>query len=379
MAQHSLIHLVSDRGVHLAAMAAMICATLWSMPLNAQQPPRPAVVVAPAEMSDLRDSIRFSGRLVAVQKIELRARVSGFLQEIAFTEGAVVEQGAPLYTIEAEPYEAIVTQIEGSIAATEAELALAEIERRRKRQLVERNTVAQSELDIAIANVGKVEGEITRLKGELARAKLDVSYTKISAPFDGVVGLSSFDVGAFVGPDSGALAKLIRLDPMTVEFPIPSALFLDYREARARGERTGNSEVSLLLPNGSSYPTIGEVDFVDAEVARGTDTVIVRAVFANPDSVLLDGGLVTVQLVSSEPQIVLNIPQQAVQRDLAGDFVLVVNAQDTVEQRRVSIGRTSKGRSVVTQGLEEGDLVITEGINKVRPGIEVDAASGTDG
>lgn len=193
------------------------------------------------------------------------------------------------------------------------------------------------------------------------------------------MGLSIFDVGAFVGPESGALTTLTRLDPMTVEFPIPSTVYINFRQSQARGEATGAANISLLLPNGSEYSELGKLDFIDAEVARGTDTVIVRAVFDNPDGLLLDGALVTVQLLSEDPEIVLNVPQQAIQRDQAGDFVMVVDQQSMVEQRRVSVARTSEGRSVISEGLQEGELIIIEGINKVRPGIEVDAATKADG
>lgn len=374
-----LLPVVGLRVNRMRAIAAIMFSLVFAVPLVAQEATLPAVIVAPAEMSGLGDTARFSGRLVASQKVELRARVSGFIQSIDFVEGATVKMGDRLYTIESQAYEAVVQEVEGAIKAAEAQLSLAEIERTRKQQLVDRQAVAQSELDIAVANVGKAEGEVLRLQGELDRASLDVSYTDIAAPFDGVMGLSIFDVGAFVGPESGALTTLTRLDPMTVEFPIPSTVYINFRQSQARGEATGAANISLLLPNGSEYSELGKLDFIDAEVARGTDTVIVRAVFDNPDGLLLDGALVTVQLLSEDPEIVLNVPQQAIQRDQAGDFVMVVDQQSMVEQRRVSVARTSEGRSVISEGLQEGELIIIEGINKVRPGIEVDAATKADG
>lgn len=374
-----LLPVVGLRVNRMRAIAAIMFSLVFAVPLVAQEATLPAVIVAPAEMSGLGDTARFSGRLVASQKVELRARVSGFIQSIDFVEGATVKMGDRLYTIESQAYEAVVQEVEGAIKAAEAQLSLAEIERTRKQQLVDRQAVAQSELDIAVANVGKAEGEVLRLQGELDRASLDVSYTDIVAPFDGVMGLSIFDVGAFVGPESGALTTLTRLDPMTVEFPIPSTVYINFRQSQARGEATGAANISLLLPNGSEYSELGKLDFIDAEVARGTDTVIVRAVFDNPDGLLLDGALVTVQLLSEDPEIVLNVPQQAIQRDQAGDFVMVVDQQSMVEQRRVSVARTSEGRSVISEGLQEGELIIIEGINKVRPGIEVDAATKADG
>ncbi len=357
--------------------SALLCsAFLWAAPAAAQQgQPAPAVVVAPAEVSDLRPRVVFPGRLVASQRIELRARVAGFLEEIGFEEGAQVAAGAVLYRIEDDPYAAVVDQIRGSIASAEAELRLAEIERDRKRTLVERETVAQSELDVAMASVGKAEGQVARLEADLARALLDVAYTEIVAPFDGVAGLSRYDIGALVGPDSGPLTTLTRLDPMTVEFRVASSIYLDYRAETAAAGEDPDAGVTLRLANGTDYPVAGRIDFVDAEVARGTDTVLVRAVFDNPDALLLDGGLVEVGLERSGPAPVLNVPQRAVQRDQVGPFVLVVDADSRVELRRVEVGRTTQGRSVIRAGLAEGELVITDGLNKVRPGVAVDAAT----
>jgi membrane fusion protein (multidrug efflux system) len=350
-----------------------LCALLSvGAPAAAQQAaPAPAVIVAPAEISDIRPRASFSGRLTAAQQIALRARVSGFLEEIGFVEGARVSEGDVLYRIEDDPYVAAADQIRGSIAAAQAELRLAEIERDRKQTLVEREAVAQSELDIAIANVGRAEGQIARLEADLARALLDVRYTEIVAPFDGVVGLSTYDIGALVGPDSEPLAMLTRTDPMSVEFPVATALLLDYRAEAAGGSEPG---VRIRLPNGVTYDRTGQIDFVNAEVAPGTDTVLLRAVFDNPDNLLIDGGLVEVELEQSAPNLVLNVPRRAVQRDQIGDFVLVVDSDSAVELRRVEVAGAVDGRSVIRSGLEAGELVITDGVNKVRPGVTVDAA-----
>ncbi|WP_333834314.1 efflux RND transporter periplasmic adaptor subunit [Rubrimonas sp.] len=343
---------------------------------HAQGAPVPVVTVAPAQMGDVRETASFRGRLVAAQRVDVRARVAGFIEEIAFVEGARVAAGDVLYRIESEAYRAAVAEIEGLIQAAESQRQLAVIERDRQATLVDRGSVAQQQLDIATANLGRADGEIARLRATLDRARLELSYTEIVAPFDGVVGLTTQDVGAFVTPQSPPLTTLTRLDPMRAEFPVPTAILLDQRAAGAARESIA---VELVLPNGATHPHPGVIDFTDAAVASGTDTVRVRAVFDNPDGALLDGALVGVSLVTDAPQIVLTVPRRAVQRDQVGSFVLVVTGENVVEQRRVSVERSTAREAVISAGLQEGELVITEGLNRVRPGAQVNPALAPEG
>lgn len=354
--------------------AIFAVSTLSSSAVLAQQPPAPAVVVAPAAILDIRSSTNFAGRLVAIQKVDIRARVTGFVESVAFTEGTKVKGGDLLYRIERGAYAAAVAEIEGSIKAAAAERRLAEIERDRKAQLVARDTVAQSELDVAEAHLGKAVGQLENLLGSLEKARLDLSYTEIRAPFDGIAGLTAVDVGALVGPDSGPVTSLTRLDEVQAEFPVAMAVVLNHREQVDRGEASNEQTVSLTLPNGTVYPLKGDINYIDASVASGTDTVIVRASFANPDGILRDSALVRISIEQTQPQMVLAVPQQAVQRDQVGAFVMVVGADSKVELRRVDVARTGQGKAVIASGLNEGELVITEGVGKVRPGIVVDAA-----
>lgn len=346
---------------------------------HAQQAPAPTVVVAPAKIVDLRESADFTGRVVAVQKVDIRARVSGFLEAVHFTEGGKVATGALLYEVEDGSYRAAVQEIEGSIRAADAQRRLAELDRNRKAQLVSRQAVSQSELDVAEANLSKSEGELQRLGGSKERADLELSYTRITAPFEGVMGLSAADVGALVGPDSGSLVTLTRLDPINVEFPVATAAYLRYREREQRGEVGHEGNVQVVLPNGTKYPVKGAINFISSQVAQGTDTVTLRASFSNPDGVLLDGALVRVLLEQSDPQEVLAVPQQAVQRDQAGSFVMVVGSEGVVELRRVDVARNTRGQAVIAKGLKEGENVIADGVSKVRPGITVEAVHETGG
>jgi membrane fusion protein (multidrug efflux system) len=363
----------------LALNAAALAGLALAAPAAAQ--PLPAVTVAPVEVTQLAESAVFTGRAVAEQKVEIRARVAGFVEERAFAEGGTVAAGDLLFRIEDDAYRAALAEIEATMAAAEAERRLAEIERDRQATLVARQATAQAVLDVAEANFAKAEAEVRRLAAQRDRTALDLSYTEIRAPFEGVAGLAAVDVGALVGPETGPLVTLTRTDPMTVEFPIPERVALEFNARVAAGAAGRVGAVRLTLADGSVHPEPGDIDFADAEVARGTDTILVRARFANPSGRLRDGALVRVTLSSETPQALLTVPQQAVQRDLQGFFALVVSPAGVVEMRRVAPGRTAEGRTVIDDGLAEGEQVIVEGLNKARPGATVDAAlaTATDG
>jgi membrane fusion protein (multidrug efflux system) len=360
----------------LVALAGVTAPTAFAQdaPSGAAEPP-PAVTVARVARKPITPTTTFTGRIEAIDEVALRARVPGYLEQRLFQEGAEVRAGDLLFTIEKAPYQTTIDEISATIERIQATLRLAEIDVERQAALVRRQATAQTKLDEAEAKLGETKGDLMRQEAALQRARLDLSYTDIKSPLSGRIGRANFSVGDFVGPDSGPLATVVAQDPVYVTFPVTQRQLLDLRnEAIKRGSDPRNVTVRLRLADGSSYAEAGKLDFVDVQVDPGTDSVQVRAKLPNPDRLLIDRQLVTVLAETAEPELVLMVPQQSLQADQGGTFVLVVDAEDKVQVRRVVIGQRQAAGVVVAEGLSENERVITEGVQKVRPGQLVDAA-----
>ncbi len=339
---------------------------------QAQTPP-PAVTVVAVETADITPSVSFTGRIEAIDKVDLIARVDGFLEARPFTEGGMVEKGDLLFAIEKGPYEAALGEVDAAIASAQASLKLAQIEVDRQSTLVAKQAAAQAVLDKVTAEADQARAAVQSAEAQRAEAELNLGYTDVKAPFTGRIGRAAVSVGAYVGPSNGPLATIVSQDPMYVSFPVTERQLLNFRGRMASsGADESSLSVKVRLADGTLYDRVGKIDFVDVEVDTGTDTVTVRAVLDNPDSMLIDQQLVTAVVGTAEPETALVIPQAATLVDQGGRYVLVVGDDDKVEQRPITIGQPIDGKFVVTGGLEAGERVITEGVQRVRPGMVVD-------
>lgn len=333
----------------------------------------PAVTVVKVEAKDLRPSVSFSARVEALQKVDLLARIQGFLEKQNFTEGASVKAGDLLYVIEQAPYQAKVSAAEAAVAVAAARLDRTEIELKRQTTLVSKEAAAQTKLDDARTARNEAKGQYDKLIAELEQAKLQLSYTEIKAPIDGRIGKSLLSVGSFVNPQSGTLATIVQQDPIGVTFPVSQRDLLAVREKMGDNAKLNDHTVYVEIGKGKRYQYPGKVDFLDVGVNTGTDAVNVRATFPNPQGLLVDGQLVTAIVESESAEPTLVVPVNAIQIDQSGTFVLLVNSEKKIEVRRVELLRQDANFIAIAKGLSAGDLVVTEGVQKVRPGQVVDA------
>lgn len=357
----------------LALAAAVVAACGEAEPEAAAPPPPAAVSVVAVTKKDVTPATTFVGRVVAVDKVDLRARVTGFLHKRLFTEGQDVAAGDTLFLIEPEPFQAAVKQAEADLASAEADAHNAQLQLDRAEQLVKKQTVAVATRDDRVAELAMAKARVQERQASLDVAKINLTYTEIKAPLAGRIGLAKYSEGNLVGPDSGPLATLVSQDPIYVTFQATQREVLQaQRKMTEEGIDMTSLVVRLKLPDGSDYGHPGKVNFLDAQVNPGTDTATVRAEFANPQRLLTDGAFVNVSIERGTPTHALTVPQAALQADQAGTFALVVTGERKVEVRRLTLGAAVGAGVIVEQGLAEGDLVIVDGIQKVRPGAVVE-------
>jgi membrane fusion protein (multidrug efflux system) len=362
----------------------LIAVFLLSAGAAAQPAPAgpPAVGVVRAERQQITQSDEFIGRIQAVGRVALVARVSAFLEKRLFVEGAEVKQGDLLYLLEQPPFQAVVDADKATIDQLVAQHRNAQLTLERAQALLRTPAGQQSNVDSALAAERALAAQIAGAQAQLKTAEINLGYTEIRAPIDGKITSTAVTEGNVVSPTTGTLANMVSQDPMYVNFPVSVRAGLDLRN---RYEPKGGFTAVALrirLPDGRIYGQNGKPDYVSPTVAENTDTLTVRGVFPNPvipgvpangpaARELFDGEFVTVLLEGVEPITVLGIPRVAVLSDQQGDYVYVVDAENKAQVRRIQLGQSTPTTAVVTNGLQEGELVVSEGLQRVRPGAAV--------
>lgn len=366
-----LIRLARGLGLPLAlALLAAGCKETNQGGSAASPEVAPVVMVVPAQMRPVSEGAEFVGRVEAMERVDIRARITGFLTERVFTEGQKVTAGEVLFRIEPEPFEAQVAARQAQLEGAQATLNNADLQVARGQELFRTNNLPRATLDQRIADQQLAAAQVSAAKAALDQANIQLGYTRITTPISGRVGRSAVNVGNVVSPDSGILTTVVKDDVVKVLFPVSQRLLIDMkRDAAKNGARP--FQIRLRLPDGSLYDQPGRLSFINVTADASTDSTLVQAEVPNPDGLLTAGQVVGVRVEEEKGKDVLVIPQSALQLDQAGTFVLVVGPENKVAQTFVKVGSTRGGQAVITEGLAPGALVITEGAQRVRPGLPV--------
>jgi membrane fusion protein (multidrug efflux system) len=367
------------------ALFLLAVSFLLTAPAAAQSGPGggpPAVGVVRAERQQITQTNQFIGRIQAVGRVALVARVSAFLEKRLFAEGAEVKKGDLLYLLEQPPFQAVVDTDKASVAQLQAQHRNAELTLERAQYLLKTPAGQQANVDSALASERALAAQIAGAQAQLRQAEINLGYTEIRAPIAGKISSTAVTEGNVVSPTSGTLATIVSQDPMYVLFPIAVRTGLALRNRYAKKGGISAVVIRLRLPDGRIYREDGKIDYVSPTIDENTDTVTVRGVIPNPvlpgmkagdpgSRGLIDGEFVTVLLEGVQPVSVLAVPRAAVLSDQQGDYVYVVDAQNKAQRRPIQLGQSTPSTAVVTHGLKAGERVISEGVQRVRPGMTV--------
>jgi membrane fusion protein (multidrug efflux system) len=365
----------------ILALLLLLAAGLAAGPAQAQFGPQgpPAVGVIKAERRPVTESVEFVGRIEAVNRVEIRARVTGFLQERLFQEGQEVKAGDVLFRIEKPPFEASLEQARANVASAQATLENARVSLARARELQQTGAGTRVALDNAQAQERTANAGLLGAQAQVRTAEINLGYTDIIAPIDGKIGRATYTPGNVVSPTlTEPLATIVSQDPMRVAFTVSARAGV---ELRNRYEGRGGVDavrIRIRQTDGRIYGQYGRIDFIDTQIDRNTDSLLIRALIPNPrrdgvqagagDRELIDGQFVTVSVEGAEPVQAIVLPRAAVLQDQGGNYVLVVAAENQAQRRPVRLGQALNDQVVIESGLEGGETVISEGLQRVRPG-----------
>ena len=356
------------------AIFALLMTAAFVSPSRAQQTSAPVPVgVVKAERKPVTPSLDFVGRVDAINRVEVQARVTGFLEAVLFKEGDPIKEGDPLYRIESGLFQAAVEQAQGALERSKAAKELSAVQLQRAQELLDKNAGTVVARDQQKASDDQAAGAVLSDDAALATAKINLGYTDITSPIAGKISKTNVTKGNLVSPNSGTLTTIVSQDPMYVTFPVSQRDFLRARETKTKLD-VGAIKANLRFADGTIYDQTGRINFVDVTVDRATDTVLVRATFPNPASILIDGQFVRVRVDlesgSAKEQVV--VPQAALIADQEGVYVFVVEDGKAVVKRVKPARETGTGVALES-GLNGDEEIIVQGLQAVRPGASVRA------
>lgn len=358
--------------MHLSAITLAAAFSFGLVTSTLAQQPAPAAVpvgTVAAEKRAITQSADFVGRIEAVNRVDIRARVTGYLEDVLFKDGTTVTEGTPLFRIERAPFEAAVEQAQGALERAQGTLQNATLQRVRAEDLLRTNAGSVAVRDQRVADEKGAQGDATTAEANLKTAQINLGYTEIKAPIAGRIGRTKLTKGNVVGPDTGVLVQIVSDDPMYVSFPVSQRDFLAIKTNRLPADGQAPL-VSLKFSDGSTYDQKGRVDFIDVSVERATDTVLVRATLPNPTGKLIDGTLVRVAVQTDKSEEKVLVPQSALIADQQGAYVFAVEDGKAVA-KRIKVGAEIGAYVVVEQGLAGNEQIVIQGLQNLRPGVPV--------
>ncbi|PAV48032.1 efflux transporter periplasmic adaptor subunit [Pseudomonas sp. HAR-UPW-AIA-41] len=364
-----------DRGLPfaLAVLAAFTCSSALANPAAQAMPPA-EVVVAVAKSEDVSFFLEYPGRTAGYREVQVRAQVSGILQQRNYQEGSQVKQGQVLFSIDPRTYQAALARAKGALAQEQARYRQTERDLRRIRELQKKGFASESELDNAISNFEQSKANIEAAKAEVQSKQIDLDYTTVEAPISGITSKEAVSEGSLIvanDPNSSLLTQITQLDPIYVNYAYADREAARLREAVQSGvvrlPADNQLTAEIIFGDGSLYAQKGKVDFTDSLIDKGTGTVSARAIVPNPEQALLPGQFVRIRISGMVRPNSITVPEKALAQGPAGNFVYVVDEQGVARARPVDTDYTLNGRWIIRSGLSSGERVIVDGLIRVRP------------
>ena len=364
-----------DRGLPfaLAILATFTCSSALASPAAATPPPA-QVLVEQTKLEDLAFYLEYPGRTAGYREVQVRAQVSGILQQRSYQEGSQVKQGQVLFSIDPRTYQAALARAKGALAQEQARYRQTERDLRRIRELQKKGFASESELDNAISNFEQSKANIEAAKAEVQSKQIDLDYTTVEAPISGITSKEAVSEGSLIvanDPNSSLLTQITQLDPIYVNYAYAdreaARLREDVQNGVVRLPEDNQLTAEIIFGDGSLYAQKGKVDFTDSLIDKGTGTVSARAIVPNTEQTLLPGQFVRIRISGMVRPNSITVPEKALAQGPAGNFVYVVDDQGLAQPRLVDTDMINKGRWVIRSGLKEGERVIVDGLIRVRP------------